>query len=197
MHLDHAARAPPLSVGMWASSFSLDGRIGEGRTQGGTQKVGGPHSASRKRATTKVVVRFLPSILFHPTDPTLPQRQHIQPSQPRRRGNNATTQQRCRQQHNNNRDSTTTTAKGQQRRQHHDDDHSTTCRMPGMKYPKTTKSIPPPITTEHPQDSQERPTASRDAQTGMAGPTGQPTPARKRPPRTGMPKTTRQPQRRG
>jgi hypothetical protein len=117
MRLDHAARAPPLSIRMWAGSFSLDGRIGEGRTPGGTQKVGGPHSASRKQATTKVVVRFLSSILFHPTDPTLPQCQHIQPSQPRRRGNNATTApttaQRQPRQHNDDHDSTTTTATAQ------------------------------------------------------------------------------------
>jgi len=38
----------PLSIGMWAGSFSPDGRIEEESTQGGTQKVGGPHGASRK-----------------------------------------------------------------------------------------------------------------------------------------------------
>jgi len=75
---EFTARAPPLSVGMWAGSFSLDGRIGEGRTQGGTQKVGGPHSASRKRAMTFVVARFLPSLVFYPTDPSLPKCQRVQ-----------------------------------------------------------------------------------------------------------------------
>jgi len=57
-------RAPPLFIGMWAGSFSLDGRIGEERTQGGTQKVGGPHGASRKWAATFVAALFLPSFVF-------------------------------------------------------------------------------------------------------------------------------------
>jgi len=36
--------------------------IWEGETRGGTQEVGGPSGASRKRATTFVGARFLPSI---------------------------------------------------------------------------------------------------------------------------------------
>jgi len=48
------------------------------KNPGGTQKVGGPHSASRKRATTKVVARFLCSLVFYPTDPSLPKCQHVQ-----------------------------------------------------------------------------------------------------------------------
>ena len=73
--------APPLKWGMWAQiktsklglryirpspfqrdvggSSSLDVGIGEGKTQGGTQGVGGPYSASRKRTMMNVVVRFL------------------------------------------------------------------------------------------------------------------------------------------
>src|SRR6266567_4813833 len=43
---------------MWASSILLDGWIWEGGIAGETQEVGGPHGASRKRTTTKVVVPF-------------------------------------------------------------------------------------------------------------------------------------------
>jgi len=80
-------------------------------------------------------------------------------------------------------------------RQQHDHRDSPTSRMPGTGYPTMTKTSPLPITTKHAQDSWERRTASGDAQAGMAGPTGQPTTARKPPrdPRNGMPKTTRQP----
>ena len=85
-------RAPPLSWGMWAqiqklqlvwnrqpccicpSSFqrnvggtsSLDGRTGEGKTQGGTQGIGGPFGASPQRTTMKIMVRFFPSISPQP-----------------------------------------------------------------------------------------------------------------------------------
>jgi len=37
--------------------------VGGGETRGGTHEVGGPSSASRKRATTNVVARFLPFLL--------------------------------------------------------------------------------------------------------------------------------------
>jgi len=53
-----AAPAPPLSKGMWAGTYLLDGGIGGRETQGGTQQVGGPSSASQKRAMTLVVARF-------------------------------------------------------------------------------------------------------------------------------------------
>src|SRR6266446_9251469 len=43
---------------MWA--LTINGRICEGkRNQGETQEVGDPGGASRKRATTKVVARFI------------------------------------------------------------------------------------------------------------------------------------------
>jgi len=45
-------------------SSSLDGGLGEGKTRGGTQGMGGPCSASRKRTTMNVVARFLHSFLY-------------------------------------------------------------------------------------------------------------------------------------
>jgi len=58
-----AASAPSLSRGMWASM----NRWFRGReTRGGTQEVGGPSGASRKRATTFVVARFLRLFLSIP-----------------------------------------------------------------------------------------------------------------------------------
>src|SRR5258708_15279639 len=40
--------------------------VGGGETRGGTHEVGGPSSASRKRATTNVVARFLSFLLPSP-----------------------------------------------------------------------------------------------------------------------------------
>ena len=57
------ASTPPLIRGMWAST---NRGVRGGETQGGTQEVGGPSSASRKRATTKVVACFLPFLLSSP-----------------------------------------------------------------------------------------------------------------------------------
>src|SRR6266568_1831465 len=66
--------APPLSRGMWAGSIWLDWGDMEGGTQGGTQEVGGPTGASRKRATTFVVACFCPSLFPLPqlNSPLLP-----------------------------------------------------------------------------------------------------------------------------
>jgi hypothetical protein len=72
-------------------SRSLDGGMGELETQGGTHGVGGPCSASRKRTTMKVVVRFLHSFLpatqlittpakYSPNTERMTQRQGVQPN---------------------------------------------------------------------------------------------------------------------
>src|SRR6266567_2565174 len=53
----------------------------EGETQGGTQEVGGPAGASRKRATTKVVACFWPSFFPPPADHPSSQHQHGDVSQ--------------------------------------------------------------------------------------------------------------------
>ena len=57
-----AAPAPPHSKGMWVDTYSIHGGIGGGNTQGGTQQVGGPSSASQKWAMTFVVALFFSSL---------------------------------------------------------------------------------------------------------------------------------------
>jgi hypothetical protein len=59
---DAAAPAPPLSKGMWAVQSRSTKDLEREDHEGGTQEVGGPYGASRKRATTFVVARFLPSL---------------------------------------------------------------------------------------------------------------------------------------
>ena len=71
--------APPLSRGMWASSNLLNRGIQEAGTQGGTHEMGGPHGASQKWATTKVVAHF-PSSLST-TDHLSSKCQHSEPCQ--------------------------------------------------------------------------------------------------------------------
>ena len=56
---DTAASAPPLSRGIWAVRSRSMKDWGRQNTRG-TQKVGGPSSASWKRTTMKVMVQFLP-----------------------------------------------------------------------------------------------------------------------------------------
>ena len=55
----HQAHQVPLPSpeGCGPTSFSLNGRIWEGETRGGTQESGGPRGESRERDTTKVVSR--------------------------------------------------------------------------------------------------------------------------------------------
>jgi len=54
---------PPLPFQRDVGSLdSLNAGTGEGERRGGTQEVGGPGGTSPKRATTLVVVRFLPSL---------------------------------------------------------------------------------------------------------------------------------------
>ncbi len=60
--------APLPSPGMWAGSFGLAEGIWEGGSPGGTQEVGGPGSASRKRATMKLVAHFRHFHFHNPTD---------------------------------------------------------------------------------------------------------------------------------
>jgi hypothetical protein len=68
-----ATPAPPLPEGcgpvharLTKELVTIDGGIGDGETRGGTQEVGGPSSASRKRTTMKIVVRFLLSFFLNP-----------------------------------------------------------------------------------------------------------------------------------
>jgi len=65
-------------------SWSIDGGVGDGEMRGGTQELGGPSSASRKRSTTFIVVRFRLSFSFCPHPPLTPIRptQHPPPTSP-------------------------------------------------------------------------------------------------------------------
>src|SRR6266567_2844201 len=65
-------------------------RAYEGETQGGTQEVGGPAGASRKRATTFVVAHFRPFFFPPPADHPSSQRQHGDVSQEREVNHRAT-----------------------------------------------------------------------------------------------------------
>ena len=118
-HLDHAARAPPLSVGMWAGSFSLDGRIGEGRTQGGPRKWEAHTVRQENEPRQKSWFVFCLPFYSTPLTPPFPMPAYptITTEETWQQRNNATTAptsaQRQPQQHNDNHNSTTTTATAQ------------------------------------------------------------------------------------
>jgi hypothetical protein len=73
----HRSRPSPFQRDVGGLS-SFDGGLGEGETSGGTQEVGGPCGAPRKRTTMEVVVRFR-HLSSHPrpTDHPCAQRQRI------------------------------------------------------------------------------------------------------------------------
>jgi len=59
---------PPLPFSKGCGcSFSLDGGIGEGGAEGGTNEMGGPSGVSRKWAMTFVLACFLPSLPPRPS----------------------------------------------------------------------------------------------------------------------------------
>ena len=80
---DKASVAPPLSKGMWVANSHSTKEFGEAETRGGTQELVGPCSASQKRTTIFIVVRFPLSSVFNPADslcyPT-PQQQAATPT---------------------------------------------------------------------------------------------------------------------